>query len=348
MSRSLTSTFMATLILVATPLASTAQPAITVPEIASKVSDDSTYPQPAVAFPAGVKGLPGVAYTSTTGFRPATLDLYLPPASAKGPYPFIVYVHGGGWAAGNERSTAVYANWPNALASLAARGYVVASVNYRMSGEVSYTGMIDDIRDSLRWLRGQAGKYNIDKQRGAVWGASAGGHLASLTALTCGIPTLDKGSSKGAFHDNAVESNVPRPPVTESDCVKGAAIWFGPADLVNMKKPAPAMEKLLNDMLKCTSVSSCAAAKKAASPVTYVNKKSPTMLLIHGTDDHLVSVSDSRLMHELLRKNGVPAELVTLDGIDHSFVGKTPAQTRQAATQAWEKTVQFFDKVLAK
>src|SRR4051812_44605549 len=90
-----------------------------------------------VDFPDGVTGYPDITYQTLPGYRPLKLDLFLPPKTfaPAGPRPLIVYVQGGGWLAGGPRRSAAYTDWPKVLASLAARGYVVASVSYRFSSE---------------------------------------------------------------------------------------------------------------------------------------------------------------------------------------------------------------------
>ena len=85
-------------------------------------------------FPTASLGLADLIYASPAGFRPVTLDLYLP-AQRRMPLPTIVFVHGGGWTGGHSRQAGAFENWPRVLASIAARGYVVASVNYRLSSE---------------------------------------------------------------------------------------------------------------------------------------------------------------------------------------------------------------------
>src|SRR5581483_2319006 len=90
-----------------------------------------------VAMTGGVTGLPDVAYSAITGYRPMKLDLFLPPAryKAAGPRPLVIYIHGGGFVTGGPRRSAAFLDWPAVLGSLAEQGYVVASVSYRFAGE---------------------------------------------------------------------------------------------------------------------------------------------------------------------------------------------------------------------
>ncbi|PTS76289.1 hypothetical protein DBR17_14915, partial [Sphingomonas sp. HMWF008] len=149
-----------------------------------------------VAFADGVIGYPDIPYQTLPGYRPLKLDLFLPPASfaAAGPRPLIIYVHGGGWMAGGPRRSAAYVDWPKVLAALAAKGYVVASVSYRFSREAPFPAAIQDVKASIRWLRARAKTYNIDPKRAAIWGQSAGGHLAALAGVSCHVAALEPGA----------------------------------------------------------------------------------------------------------------------------------------------------------
>src|SRR2546421_8629522 len=160
-------------------------------DVGARAVPEDPYPQRRIAFPAGVVGSPDLVYSTIAGFRPLRLDLYLPPAGrAAAPRPFVVYVHGGGWLNGHTRQSGAFQNWPNVLASLAARGYVVASVEYRLSSEARFPAAVQDLKAAIRWLRSQASIYGIDRNRGLVWGASAGGPLAALAAASSGGAAL--------------------------------------------------------------------------------------------------------------------------------------------------------------
>jgi hypothetical protein len=161
------------------------------PALSDHVISDDNYPERKVAFPGGVTGLPDLTYETLSGYRPMKLDLYLPPASFAGPRPFVIYIHGGGWANGIPRTAAVFANWPDVLASFAARGYVTASVSYRFQNEAPFPAAIQDVKAAIRWLHSNAEKYNIDTTRGMTLGSSAADnwrpwrlcHAASLRSI---------------------------------------------------------------------------------------------------------------------------------------------------------------------
>src|SRR6185369_12270345 len=140
--------------------------------------------------PGDVVGFPDLTYSSLSGYRPLILDLYKPAKSGK-PLPLVIYLHGGGWQGGHTRHSGAFEDWPGVLASIAARGYVVASVEYRLSGEAAFPAAVQDVKAAIRWLRMHATEFGIDKARAVVWGGSAGGQLAALVGASCGVAALE-------------------------------------------------------------------------------------------------------------------------------------------------------------
>ena len=165
--------------------------------VAAAASQNDVYPDRVTQFPQGVTGLADVTYSVLPGFRPLVLDLYLPQGTA--PQPLIVFVHGGGWVGGNTRHSGALADFPRALAQLAAEGFAVASVEYRLAGEAPFPAALQDVRAALRFLKSNAANYGIDGAKVAVWGGSAGGQLAALAAASCGDQSLDP-STRRARH----------------------------------------------------------------------------------------------------------------------------------------------------
>jgi acetyl esterase/lipase len=161
-----------------------AQAAPVKPAVAEKVVSTDQFPALHATWPGGVTGRPDLVYATINGFRPLTLDLYTPP-KGKAPRPLVIYIHGGGWMNGTARNAAAYANFPAVLADLASRGYVVASLNYRLGSEAKFPAATQDVDAAIRWLKAHAADYGIDKTRVAIWGGSAGGQLAALAATDC-------------------------------------------------------------------------------------------------------------------------------------------------------------------
>jgi acetyl esterase/lipase len=139
------------------------------------------------SFPGGINAAFDVTYQTLKGYRPLTLDLYQPPSRSY-PLPLVVFVHGGGFGGGDSRHAAVFDDLPATMAGLAAQGYVVASVNYRLSGEARFPAAVQDVKAAIRFLRGHARDLNLDVTRAAIWGVSTGGQLAALAGASCGAP----------------------------------------------------------------------------------------------------------------------------------------------------------------
>src|SRR3569623_348836 len=148
------------------------------PAIADKSVRDDVFPPTAAPYPHGIVAMPHVEFANYVGYRPLQLDLYLhADRRAHAARPLVLWVHGGGWNRGDARGSGAFADWPAVLAALAARGYVVAAVDYRLSGEARFPAQVQDVKAAIRFLRDKAGAYGIDPKRVYLWGGSAGGDL---------------------------------------------------------------------------------------------------------------------------------------------------------------------------
>lgn len=303
-----------------------------------------------VPFADGVTGYPDLTYATLPGYRPLKLDLFVP--AGVGPHPLVIYVHGGGWMAGGPRRSAAYSDWPKVLAALAAKGYVVASVGYRFSGEAPFPAAIQDVKAAIRWLRANAATYHVDPARAAIWGQSAGGHLAALAGVSCHVAALAP-----AGRTVPVQGNVETTPSTAagadeaSDCVQAVVAWFGIYDFTKLA-PLPAAVESAGDaaaqFLGCGAQPCAESRQRAASPVTYVDRSDPPFLLIHGTDDQTVPVEQTELFEVALKEAGVAVTKIIVPGVGHSWIGKTPDSTRQASLDALRVSIDFIDKTIGK
>lgn len=174
---------------------------------------------------------------------------------------------------------------PGPFARIAAAGLAVACVDYRLSGEAVFPAQIDDVRAALRWLVLRSGELGIDPRRVVVWGKSAGGHLASLLALTSATPRL-----------------------------AGAVIWYGPSDLA--LSPGPPESLLLG-----AGPAADPAKARDASPVAHAHRDAPPFLLVHGEGDGLVPCAHSQALAARLREAGAPADLRLVPSADHGWHG---------------------------
>jgi acetyl esterase/lipase len=304
---------------------------------------DDGYPVYNVTFANGVVGIPGIAYAQPLHFRPLTLDVYMPGKdSPKSRLPLIVYVHGGAWVTGTPRGKSVVGSWPAILASLAARGYVVAAVSYRLDGEAHFPAAIQDVKAAIRFLRTNADRYGIDPARAAVWGPSAGGQLAALESVSCGVAAFEPPPPVAAPGKQA----QPQPAAPVSDCVQGGVSWFGVHNFVTV--PVPPGQTGPAPYLGCPTTKCPKETLEFGSPVTYVDSSDPPMLLIHGLADTLVAVSQTKEFEARLREAHVPVQMLLIPDVDHGFIGKTDAISQAATRQALVRTFDFFDKLFGK
>lgn len=308
------------------------------PVVESQINQDELLP---TIVPLGeVTMTADIVYSTIMGFRPLRLDLYAP-AQNSSPKPLVVFVHGGGWTTGHKRTTASYKDFPGVLANLARRGFVVASMEYRLSGEAPYPMAVQDVKTAIRYLRKQNRRYAINPDKVAVWGASAGAHLAAMTAFTCG----DK-----SFEPIIYETRK------TSDCVQAFVGWFGPYDIDLMikqtfgshqaatsKDPNTEMAGSLA-FFHCTEKGCPSEMLVQASPINYVDPKDPPTLLIHGTADKLVASNQTEFLAAKMRKTSTPVEVVMIEGVDHGWRGASLAETQKASQEALEKTFAFLDK----
>lgn len=299
------------------------------PTVAKSAALGDPLPDRLTSFPGGITLSSDVIFSTVTGFRPLRLDLY---RDAKaGPRPLVIYVHGGGWVAGNTRAAGAISDFPAALAGLAAEGFTVASLEYRLAGEAPHPAQIQDVRAAIRFLKANATRFGIDPARIAVWGGSAGGHLAALAATSC---------NDGGFDV--------KPAPAGDTCVQAAAIWYGVFDfapiLARQGQPgAPAAE---NQLLRCKPADCPAERVANASPAHFFSAKSPPFLLIHGINDSTVPVEQSRLAEAQLQALRVPVTAIYIANVDHSFLGADAATTHAATMHAVNETFDFFHKTL--
>ncbi len=290
------------------------------------------YPDRISQFPGEIVSHGNVVYSVVQGFRPMTLDVYRS-KKTKGnsaPKPLILYVHGGGWMGGNTRASGAFSNFPAVLAKLAGEGFVVASVDYRLSAEAPYPAQLQDVRAAIRFLKTNAAKYGIDPARTGIWGGSAGGHLAALAALTCGAPNIDPEGTKAA---------------PGSECIQAAVTWYGVFDAAAMVTPYAPSNPLAR-LLRCDANGCPKDALDNVSPSYFVDGKDPPFLLMHGEADSTVPASQSHAFEEKLKAAGVPVEAIYLAGADHSWLGKTGPETRAFSLRAINATFDYFHRAL--
>jgi acetyl esterase/lipase len=209
------------------------------------------------------------------------LDLYLPDNGDQ-PYPLLVAIHGGGFSSGDKGDGQVVP-----VLSGLARGYAIASLDYRLSPEATFPAAISDVKAAIRWLRAHAGEFRLDGSRVALWGDSAGGNLAALAGTTGDADAL-RGPDP---------ANLDQP-----DTVQAVVDWFGPisflhtdADFRKAGFDRPSAEdgrSFLSEYLG-GSLSEVRAEVKASDPITYLSPGDPPILIEHGTADATVPYPQS-------------------------------------------------------
>jgi acetyl esterase/lipase len=230
------------------------------------------------------------------GHERQKLDLYLPKAKEK--TPLIIRIHGGAWLAGNKESEG-----PQDYLS---SGFAVASINYRLSRHAVFPAQTQDCKAAVRFLRANAQKYNLDPNRFAAWGPSAGGHLAALLGTTSDVNEFDVGEN-----------------LSVSSRVQAVADYFGPTDFLQMEE-----HRLPNGMHHNTpdspesmliggNIQDNPEKVAKANPITYVTEDDPPFLIIHGDKDPLVPHHQSELLEAALKKTGVPVLFYTVKGAGH-------------------------------
>ncbi|MFJ8543302.1 alpha/beta hydrolase fold domain-containing protein [Streptomyces sp. NPDC093586] len=274
--------------------------------------DPAALPLPHPARPAdGVRLLRGAVYAVPDGSRPLTVDLWLP-EDATDPVPVIVFVHGGAWRTGLRDDLGPrFRSWrPGPFARLARAGFAVACPDYRLSGEAAHPAQRDDLAAVLDWLRTRADDLGVDAGRTVLWGESAGGHLAALTALT-------------------------QPAGTIAGCVT----WYAPADLPALAEDRPegTYDPHDADSFEALLLGGAPAdrpeAARDASPVTHVGPQAPPFLILHGTDDVLVPARQSVRLAEALRDAGHHPELRLISGGNHLWVGLSDESAEDCHTR---------------
>ena len=255
---------------------------------------------PGVRPPRGIVAMRDLEYARVDG-KSMRLDIYGPRASKK-PLPLVVWIHGGAWQNGDKRSCLAR--------RLADQGYVVASINYRLSHEAIFPAQIYDCKAAIRWLRANAGKYHIDPNRIGVWGASAGGHLAALLGTSGDVEDLE-----GSLGPQKVSSRV-----------QAVCDYYGPTDLIQMDAHAPRYSRLRHDApyspesrLIGGPIQQNKEKVARANPIRYVSKDDPPFLIVHGDRDPIVPIHQSKLLKDALAKQGVDVSFSTISGAGHGF-----------------------------
>lgn len=233
-----------------------------------------------------VVGIADVSYDDRHGSA-TTMDVYML-SQQDTSRPAVMLIHGGGWRSFAKDSMAEPAM------RLAGAGYVTASINYRLVPDGAYPSNIRDVMCALAFLQTHADDYGLDRDRIALMGYSAGGHLASLVGVAHDVTEFAPDCAWGA----------PAPPAA---VISGA----GPQDMRSMPE-VDAVTEFLGG-----TADEVPERYDMASPIYHVNAGEPAFLLVHGSGDLFVDISDSERMRDELTAQGNPAHLISLAGGGH-------------------------------
>ena len=235
-----------------------------------------------------------VVYATADG-KPLALDLYLP-ANVQHP-PLVIYLHGGAWKDGDR------AQYP---AFLVARGFAVASLDFRSTNVAPFPANVHDIKAGIRFLRRKAATYGYRPERIALVGASSGAHLANEVGVTGGNAELE-----GKLGDYPQQSSR----------VQAIVSYFGASDLTTILAQStpfglsvrePALVLLLG-----ASPDKVPELARLASPVFHVDKGDPPLLLLHGDQDAQMPINQSHELEGAYRKLGLDVDFMVVHGVGH-------------------------------
>ncbi|MCG6158288.1 alpha/beta hydrolase [Rubinisphaera margarita] len=260
----------------------------------------------------------------TGGGQELMLDLARP--DGEGPFPAIVFIHGGGWHGGSRKG------YIPAIKEAARRGYVAVTITYRLmtfdqtkkettTAAPIFPAQIEDAKAAVRWVRAKAEKYQVDPDRIGVTGGSAGGHLSLLVGLSD-----DKDGLEGSGGNPQQSSRV-----------QAVVNVYGPTEMARCYETS-SVDWIFRLFMGGTPEEVSETYTKA-SPITYVSSDDPPVLTLQGDSDLLVPVEQARLLDEKMKAVGATHELIVFEGQGHGFQGEAGVK---AITAMWD----FFEKHL--
>lgn len=240
-----------------------------------------------------------VEYARVDG-KPLLLDVAVParattqPAGKAGRFPLVIWVHGGGWHAGNkDNSPAKF---------LLNEGFAVASINYRLTDVAPFPAQIHDCMAAVRFLRAKAKDYGYDGERIGVWGGSAGGHLVALMGVAAGSAELE-----GKVGDH----------LDQSSRVQAVCDWFGPTLFDAKELPVAVKGNEMVVKLLGGPIYEKRALAQLASPALHVTREAAPFLIMHGEKDPIVPMFQSQVMTNRLKEAGVEVTLKMIPNGGH-------------------------------
>lgn len=236
------------------------------------------------------------------GDRALKLDLYRP-KETRGRVPGLIFIHGGGWSSGDKSVYKIYCQ------RFAEKGYVAASIGYRLSKEAPFPAAVQDAKCAVRWLRANAELYSVDPDKIAVLGGSAGGHLSMMVGYVSDDSELE---GEGGHADT-------------SSVVQAVVNFYGPTDLT---VPFAHDKDVVINFLSKKKYADAPELYTRASPLSYLTKDDPPTLILHGTTDDIVPIDQADKLAGKLAELDIPYVYDRLEGWPHSMDIAQPVNDR--------------------
>jgi len=235
--------------------------------------------------------------------RDLQMDVYLPTVNSDNNGASVIVVHGGSWSGGVRSDFPQWNRW------LAAQGYTVFDVDYRLT-QPNYLTAVGDVKCAVRWIKEHATEFKIAPARIAVLGRSAGAHLALLAAYSS--------------DDVRIPANCQNN--QQSETVRAVVSFYAPVNLLwaydnPANKAVIDGQETLSRFFGGSPHESPAMRERyiAASPPTYVSSRTPPTLLIHGGQDQLVRVENMRFLDAKLSEFNVAHQTIYIPYAQHGF-----------------------------
>ncbi|HEY2400461.1 MAG TPA: alpha/beta hydrolase [Steroidobacteraceae bacterium] len=283
-----------------------------------------------------IKTFKDVVFTTRTLSSGKQIDLLMDVQvpDTPGKKPLVIYVTGGGFIQAPKESAV------NLRTYVAEAGFVVASVQYRtISNGANYRDGISDVKSAIRFLRAHAGKYDVDSGRVALWGESAGGYLVAMVGVTNGVKAFDVGNDLEQPSD--VQAVIDK--FGASDTSKLAADFDSHAREAGDAKDNPIAKYIGLD--PASHRLDVRVAATAANPLAYITRADPPFLIFHGSQDKLISPSQTLILHNALTAAGAHSTRYVLDGAGHgdlAFLGDTHSGLPWSTNQTMGLIVGFL------
>jgi acetyl esterase/lipase len=247
------------------------------------------------------------------------LDMYWP-EDGVGPFPVILAIHGGAFKFGDKRDNQLVP-----MLEGLARGYVVVSINYRMSGEAIFPALVQDVFAAIRWVRAHAMQYQFDPEKIATWGGSAGGYLSLMAGVGQGLPF---------FNDLSLGNS------SQNGDVQAVVAWFPPTDFLKMDEQlaasgfAPDAQSAHcaahspESLILGQQITEIPSLVRVANPETYIRPGLPPFFIQHGDADTIVPFQQSVNFATKMDAQKVSIEI--LSGAGHGDLAfQTPANIQK-------------------